>query len=60
MFSQEVFKLTRWNLKQDRQLVMTTESLYLFRKKSKKAFILSPAQVGEGGHFACNDQKLSE
>lgn len=35
MFSEKVHKINRWSLKQERILVLTTKSIYLFRKKSR-------------------------
>lgn len=33
LFSAKIFKINRWSLKQDRILVLTVRSVYVFRKK---------------------------
>lgn len=34
MFCEKVQKLNRWSIKQERMLILTTESIYSFRKKT--------------------------
>lgn len=33
LFSSKIFKINRWSLKQERILVLTVRSVYVFRKK---------------------------
>ena len=33
LFSEKIFKINRWSLKQERILILTVKSVYIFRKK---------------------------
>ena len=35
LFSEKIFKINRWSLKQERILVLTVRSVYIFRKKCR-------------------------
>lgn len=36
LFSEKIYKINRWSLKQERVLVLTVKSVYIFRKKCKE------------------------
>jgi len=38
LYSEKVLKINRWNVKQQRILILTVKSIYLFNKKSKFIF----------------------
>jgi len=43
MFSDRVQKMSRWNIKSERYLVLTAKNVYEFRKKSKESLFTPPA-----------------
>ena len=42
LFSEKIYKINRWSLKQERILVLTVKSVYVFRKKRKSQIICDP------------------
>jgi hypothetical protein len=47
LFSEKIFKINRWSLKQERILVLTVRSVYIFRKKCMNIQCLSYCRAKE-------------
>ena len=42
LFSDKVYKINRWNIKQERTICLTVKKVYLFRKKCIISFLNNP------------------